>query len=161
MNLPAENQRPSLLETVRSFLDRKELTYFVPENSIYVRTSFSLDHGYVPVAIECWDEAERLKVYVSAPVAVPAPARQAAAELCSRINWDLGAASFELDFSDGELRLRGSTIVPPSGLEEEMIETLLFGSLNTMDRFLPAFLSLAFGGQTPEEALALIPEDDE
>ena len=59
------------------------------------------------------------------PVRVPEPARQAVGEFLHRLNYASKRKFWEMDFNDGEVRMRGSTDLFSSPLDEGLFESLL------------------------------------
>lgn len=156
MRMRTELESPTpILDGVVSFLERNDAPAEHEAGSIFVGTRADCDAGRYRVLFECWDEARRLKVYVHAPIRIPAPLRPLAAELANRINWELGASSFEVNGEDGAVRLRSSTLVYGAP-GDEIVRTLFDAGLQAMELYLPAFVAVGFCGSSAADALAAV-----
>jgi hypothetical protein len=82
--------------------------------------------------------------------------RPAAAELFTRINYGLTIGTFEMDFSDGEIRYRTGIDVTGGELAPEMVMSLIAATVGTVDRYHPAIMSFLWNDMTPEDAVALV-----
>ena len=90
-----------------------------------------------------------------APVRVPEGCRPAVAEAVLRVNYGLLVGKFELNCDDGDLRLHVSHMLNDERFEEQILDRMVYGSLNTMDIYLPAFLSVIYANEIPKEAIRI------
>lgn len=140
-----------LLATVLAFLDDQQWATEVSESGI-VHTRYDGDS----IDIDCFiqpleDEAQLI---VTCVVGVGEPDRlRDLAELASRVNFLLRVGSFEVDFDDGELRNRVGIPLPQSGADVDLVGTAIYHGVLATDRYAPAFLAVATGSATPEEAI--------
>ena len=88
-----------------------------------------------------------------APVRVPGGARPAVAETIVRANYGLRFGKLEMDYTDGELRHQVACPLIDGQLEEVLIARSLGAVLATLDRYLPAILSVVYGNELPKDAV--------
>ena len=99
-----------------------------------------------------------LRCVLSVACRVPPEKRSGAAELITRINYGLTLGTFEMDFSDGEIRYRTSIDLTGGELVPEMVGSLIGATAGTVDRYHPAIMSFLWNDMTPEDAVAMIEE---
>jgi hypothetical protein len=93
---------------------------------------------------------------MGAPLDLKAPKARLndVARLVAMVNERLWIGHFDLWSDDSSIVFRNAIILPASGrLDEVQAECLIKGAREAIDRFLPAFNYLIWGGKTPEEAL--------
>jgi hypothetical protein len=93
---------------------------------------------------------------MGAPLDLKAPKPRLAdvARLITMVNERLWIGHFDLWSDDNSIVFRNSAVLPASGaLDRMQAECLIRGAREAIDRFLPAFNYLIWGGKTPEEAL--------
>jgi hypothetical protein len=98
-------------------------------------------------------DLEEFLFYIVAPVRVPSEVRPAVAEYVTRANYGLRIGNFELDYSDGEVRLKSSINFEGESLTSGMLRNTIYPAIHTLDRYLPGLLRVSFGGATPLEAI--------
>ena len=75
------------------------------------------------------------------------------AEFITRANYGLKVGNFEMDMDDGEARFKTSIDVEKSELTRMLVSNLVYINVWTMDRYLPGILSVAYGSETPRQAI--------
>lgn len=93
---------------------------------------------------------------MGAPLDLKAPKSKLleVARLVAMVNERLWIGHFDLWSDDLSIVFRNSAVLPASGaLDRVQAESLIKGAREAIDRFLPAFNYLIWGGKTPEEAL--------
>jgi hypothetical protein len=60
---------------------------------------------------------------------------------------------FELDFADGEVRYKSSLDFEGELLTPNWLRHAIYPAVQTLDRYVPGLLKVAFGGRTPFEAI--------
>jgi hypothetical protein len=105
------------------------------------------------LVVDAREERELVLVYCILAESVPPSRRSAMADLLTRANYGLPAGCFELDFADGEVRLR--TELEWHGLQvtEAAARHLLVRNATTFERYLRAIERVARGEATPEAAV--------
>jgi len=94
-----------------------------------------------------------LKVLVLIPIFAPEYRRAAMAEAITRANWGLQAGCFEMDWSDGELRLRSSMPVLDGNLTDEQIKCLIFTAWGVAKQYAQALMEVSVSEVSPELAI--------
>jgi hypothetical protein len=105
------------------------------------------------LVVDVREERELILVYCIWAESVRPARRPAMAELLTRANYGLPAGCFELDYADGEVRLR--TELEWHGLEvtKAAARHLVLRNATTFERYLIAIERVARGEATPEAAI--------
>lgn len=93
---------------------------------------------------------------MGAPLDLKAPTGRIAevARLLALVNERLWIGHFDLWSDDNSIVFRNAAVLPANGaLDRVQAECLIKGAREAVDRFLPAFNYLIWGGKSPEEAL--------
>ncbi len=90
------------------------------------------------------------------PARIPEARRPAVAETIVRINYRLFLGGFDMDFADGELRFRVGVDVEGGALTQTMVQNMVSASLWACDRYYGAFMLVAHGDVTPEQAIDMV-----
>ncbi|HBE21128.1 MAG TPA: hypothetical protein DDW51_26930, partial [Cyanobacteria bacterium UBA11367] len=80
--------------------------------------------------------------------------RRVLGEFLLRINYQQILGSFDLDFSDGEVRYKTSMSINNYSLTPAIIKDLVYTNVMMMSRYLPGIELVISGQMSPEEALA-------
>jgi hypothetical protein len=75
------------------------------------------------------------------------------AKAVARANYGLRVGKFELDLDDGELRFQASQILLDEAVGEAVIDRLISTTINMLDLYLPAFLSVIYANEAPRDAI--------
>lgn len=100
--------------------------------------------------------AELSTLQMGAPLDLKAPKGRIndVARLVAMINERLWIGHFDLWSEDSSIVFRNAAVLPADGrLDAGQAEILIKGAREAIDRFLPAFNYLIWGGKSPEEAL--------
>lgn len=100
--------------------------------------------------------AELSTLQMGAPLDLKAPKGRIneVARLVAMINERLWIGHFDLWSEDSSIVFRNAAVLPSDGrLDAGQAEILIKGAREAIDRFLPAFNYLIWGGKSPEEAL--------
>lgn len=93
---------------------------------------------------------------MGAPLDLKAPAGRLndMARLVAMVNERLWIGHFDLWTDDSSIVFRNAAVLPADGrLDQGQAEILINGAREAIDRFLPAFNFLIWGGKSPQEAL--------
>jgi hypothetical protein len=96
---------------------------------------------------------EQFAFYAIATVNVPDEVRPAVAEFLMRANYGMRIGNFEMDYSDGEVRFKTSLDFEGETLTDNLIRHTIYPAVQTMDKYLPGLMKVAFGAMTPVEAI--------
>ncbi|MCC6622025.1 MAG: YbjN domain-containing protein [Deltaproteobacteria bacterium] len=108
--------------------------------------------------IVCYEETERLCVLALLPIVVPEPMRLPIAEYITRANYGIMVGNFELDFQDGEVRMKTSADVEDTPISHTFVRNLLVANLGTADRYFPGFVKVLYSNMEPADAIAVVRE---
>ena len=111
------------------------------------------EHGHWRVILG-WTDNQHLFICQSiSPLSVPEPRRGVVAEFLARVNYGLLAGNFDLDFSDGEVQFRTSTLLHQGRIGPDELKSLVDFNLSMMNDTLPALVAVSFGDKSPVEAI--------
>ncbi|MCO4744574.1 MAG: YbjN domain-containing protein [Proteobacteria bacterium] len=154
--LPA--QGGELLTRMTQYMDGASITW-TPVEGVpnLVRSGIPGPSGAAYLVLVQELEAQhQIVVYAVAEKKVPEHRRSAVAEYVSRANYGLPIGNFEIDVTDGELRFKTSMDLEGGVLTAKMAENLLVLNLQTMDRYTPGALKVAFDNGKPAAIIAEI-----
>ena len=159
-NTPDRDEAPSdkgFFERVAAWLDSNNLEYADHPDRQFFSLRYTGDHGDWRVIIDVGEgsNGRRLLVYSIYPVRVPEGMRATVSELITRINYGLQIGSFEMDWSDGELRIRTAMPLEKGDFTDMQLEHIFYGNLALANRYLAGIYGSAFGNVTPEVALEM------
>jgi len=153
-----ENNGLQALKTVGDFLQEDGWNpQFIEEKEAY-KINFESEHGLGMAYAQILTDLEQFLFYVMMPFKIPEELRNTIAEFITRANYGLRVGNFEMDYEDGEVRYKTCIDFGREILTKGYIKNAAYPALKTMERYVPGFLSVVYGGQTPEEALAVLEE---
>ena len=154
----------NFFERVAQWLDSNDLEYSEYPDRQFFSMRYAGDSGDWRVVVDVGVGANgpRLLIYSIYPVRVPEGRRPAMAELVTRINWGLPVGGFEMDWSDGEIRIRTSMPLEEGDFADKQLGHLFYGNLALANRYLAGIYGVAFGDVSPEMAMemAQVPEKE-
>lgn len=101
-------------------------------------------------------DADLLGIVAYAPLKTPEGCRPAIAEAVARANYGLRLGKFELDLDHGSLRFRAVQILTDDRVGEAVVNRMIGTTLNMLDVYLPAFLSVIYANDLPKDAIARV-----
>ena len=113
---------------------------------------FRIDCNRYDLVITFSDHNGVLSVYVRIPVQASAGSLGEVSEYIARVNWDMSLGCFELDFADGEIRYRLSSLFRNRIPDSEDIHEMMDIALAMADLYYPGFGSIIYGGRSAETA---------
>ena len=102
---------------------------------------------------QVFDDKERVVIYSVYPIRVPENKRSIVSELVSRINYGMSIGNFEMDFNDGEIRMKTSIALLGTALSDAMFDRLFSSNIGSANRYLSAIYGVAFGDISPKLAV--------
>ena len=121
-----------------------------------ISTGYRGDNGTWRCYAQAREEEEQFIFYSVLDTHITEDRRLAVSEFLTRANYGLIIGNFELDFTDGEVRCKTSISVKGEQLTKDLIEPMVYINVAMMDRYMPGIMRVAYGGATPEEAIAEI-----
>lgn len=140
-------------EEFEEFLKGREYKYSF-NNDGTMELAFRGDVARYRIVVKI-DEGRTLQIFGYSPVVVPEGARNDVSVAVVCANYGLILGKFSLDVRDGDLHFQIS--VPFAGKlpEEGVLDRVLLTPVAMLDRYVPAFLSVMYGNEQPQEAVAL------
>ncbi len=148
--------RPNALtafDTLGQFLNADSWHPQKIDNQYAYRTYYKGKHGELRCYAQIRADLEQFVFYAVGTIKVPEESRPAVAEFITRANYGLRIGNFEMDYSDGEVRYKSSVDFEGEPLTPNLIKNLVYPAVQTLDSYLPGLMKVAFGGQTPYEAI--------
>jgi hypothetical protein len=147
--LPMKNP----LSEIIGYFKSQDWSFIQDDKLPLLRMGFSGENG----AWRCVAVIERDETQFSFlsyfPCKAPAKFRLSCSELLTRTNYGMYTGAFYMDWRNGEILMKTSTVIPMRGLSEDTIDPIVGINLATMDHFFPAFMKVIYAGAKPQEAL--------
>ena len=141
---------------LEEFFQSEDWAYTQVEGNPILRLSFRGKNGNWNCFAQAREEKHLFLFYSVCPINVPEMKRSQAAEFLTRANYGLPLGSFEMDYTDGEVRFKTSVDVEGIDLSPLMINHLVYTNIGTFDRYLPGIMVVIYGNASPEEAIQQI-----
>jgi hypothetical protein len=140
-------------ENLVEFFDSENLRYQAhPEQSVVI-AGFEAKNLAVRIHFMLHADDGLLQLFAPLPAKIPPGCRMSIAEAVVRANYGMKMGKFEFDFADGELRFQIANAFPDFGLEHTIIHRLIGTAVFTVDHYFPAFMSIVYGNELPEDAI--------
>lgn len=145
-----------LFDRVGRFLLMKGFPHEALPGREFHAVRYDVAHTSLRVILESNDEGERSCVLALAmlPVRVPERRRTAVAEALCRINFVTGNGVFEMDFRDGEIRVRTFADLG-AGYADAIVDRALGSAIGGADKYFAALMAVAYGNADPAQVLEL------
>lgn len=140
-------------QSLRQHLDRRGVKYMCRDQEQHLLALFQCRRGAFQVLAAVTDDDKLLQVFVHPGFQVPDGARAMISELVTRANYGLKIGKFEFNLNDGELRYQAAAWLPDGGLCQETVDFLMGVTLETVDAYIPAFLSCIWANESPADAI--------
>ncbi len=150
--LPAK----SLFDRVAGYLDANDWNYTAFEDKAYFAMSCKITDANIRVIVDVAesDDWRRVMVFANYPIFVPEHKRAAVAECISRINYRTPFGNLEMDFADGEVRVK-TVVEVAEGVSDATIGNALDSAIRTADRFFAPIMAVVFGNAAPDTVLEM------
>ncbi len=99
-------------------------------------------------------EGSFLQSFVFPAIKVAEGSRSDIAVAIARANYGLKLGKFELDMNDGELRYQVALPFEGELPSDKVLDRVVYTGLQTMERYMPAFLSVIYGNEPAKDAVA-------
>ena len=140
---------PTIIEHFRKY----EWNFTQDEERPILRMGFAGDNGEWRCAAGVERDETQFAFYSILPARAAIHVRPAVAELVTRINYGLFTGGFEMDWTDGEIRMKTSVLFYGKELPDKMIHQVVGLNLTTMDEYFPAFMKVLYLRVTPPDAI--------
>ncbi|MBX9690882.1 MAG: YbjN domain-containing protein [Cyanobacteria bacterium] len=145
-------QATSLFQVALAFCEEMKFRTTVNRDDNYISLFISISDATVRAFLHIEEEQESVIFRTYCPVNVPEHARERMAEMITRINFSTKHGCFIMDMADGELVYKTSVSVVGSTLSTNLIRNIVYVNLMTMERWLPAMMTVIYSGASPEHA---------
>ena len=153
-----KNNGLKALKTLGSFLQEDGWNpQFIEEKEAY-KINFKSEHGIGIAYAQILTDLEQFLFYVMMPFKIPEESLNIISEFITRANYGLRVGNFEMDYEDGEVRYKTCIDFGGETLTKGYIKNNAYPALKTMERYIPGFLSVVYGGKNPKDALAVLEE---
>lgn len=123
-----------MFKKILAYFQKQEWKYLIPEEDKCVALlGISTDNGKLQCILDVDEEQNKFIFFSIFPVNAPQQLRSEMAEFLMRINYSLFLGSFEMDFSDGEIRFKTSLIYENVDVSEKVIEHFIKDNIISMD----------------------------
>lgn len=146
----------AVYEKVIQHLEEHDVKYMAnsEDHSVYMDLYGTV--GAYQVVVRVNGDARVLLVYGRLPVRIPPGARSAIAETITRANFDLVNGRFDMDYESGDLQFQVTQILSDDSLEDDIIERMIRTTIEMLDTYMPAVLSVVYGNERPQDAIGHI-----
>ena len=142
-------------EQLHELLTRLNLNFRCEEDSDLVRLNVQMPQGgHYEVAILVEDEL--LQFFVGWGHRVPEGSRADVGAAIHCANLGLKIVKFEFDLRDGEIRYQIAMHYEGSLPSDAIFGRWLLAGITTVDRYLPAFLSVIYANEPAQDAIAMV-----
>jgi hypothetical protein len=125
------------------------------ESILYMR--YEGESGNWDCVAKAREIPSQLVFYSICPANVSQKKRIEIAEFLTKVNYGLIVGNFEMDFQDGEVRYKTYVINGENNpLNSELIGQLIFVNVMTMDKYLPALMSVLYANVPIDQAIQQI-----
>lgn len=138
-------------QTMLSWFHDKQMTYDYCEDSGIISANFELNNLDVRVFCGATSEGAPFLI-VRYPVKAPEPIRSAVGEFLLRLNFAAKRSLCELDFNDGEIRLRGVSDLVDEGFTQDHFAVMMGQMLLFADMAYPCLASVMTRAMKPDFA---------
>jgi len=153
-----ERIRRNLAAVVRH-LEQNGLRFGQAPDRPVVFMAIGAKHGFYPCVLNVTDRL--FTCLVTFGSRVPEEKRQTMAELITRANYGLPLETLEMDFRDGELRVRTTVIIGDDEPADNILEATIRQGIGVAGHYHPAIMSLLWNDLSPEDAIALVERDSD
>jgi hypothetical protein len=151
-----DERRPSMnaaYEKLIQHLDEHKIRYLTDSDDQSVCADFRGETGTYRMIAQVDGNDGLFQVFGQSNVRVPPGSRPAIAEAVARANYGLKVGKFEFDADEGDLRFHAAHLLTFDSLEGETIQRLMGTTIAMLNLYLPAFLSVIYGNETPKDAI--------
>ena len=140
-------------ENLLDHMETHELRYQADAEREAVTAMFGGDSGAYMVVAHIDEDGDLFQINGMPAVCVPKGARHDIAEAVARANWGLKVGKFELDVDRGILHFHASNVIDGEAISDLLIGRLFATTLAMLDRYVPAFMSVIYANDPPDDAV--------
>ncbi len=139
------------MKNLMGYLQRENLKV-ADQSDSHLLLRFNSKHGDQRMLLHL--EGSLLQSFVFPAIKVAEGSRSDIAVAIARANYGLKLGKFELDMNDGELRYQVALPFEGELPSDKVLDRVVYTGLQTMERYMPAFLSVIYGNEPAKDAVA-------
>ena len=144
----------ALTDIVKGYFEANEWEYEQnPDHDGMFIAGVETDSGDFEVLVVAEEADKQLTCFCICPDEVPEDRRNDVAEYIIRVNNNLMMGVFDMDFDDGDVRVRSSINFADMQPTTDAVALLLHGAISSADVYYPGLQAVIDGEATPEDAL--------
>ncbi len=143
-----------IFDAIVNFFTQDNWSFTQIKKQSVLRLAFKGKNGKCDCYAQVREKEKQFIFYSVCPTQVPKTKRRVLAEFLLRINHEKVIGGFDLDFNNGEIRYKTSSIINTKSLTSDTIKDLVYTNVMMMSRYLPGIRLVISGFMSPEEALA-------
>ena len=140
-SLEVEDNR-SLRDTVREFFVKEDWGF--EDKGSHLSMGIIGKNGDWHLKVFVSESGDNLSIYSYLPIFIMESRRMEMAEFLARTNYGMVPGNFEMDFDDGEVRLKSSVSTYGIRLPDELIRKMVNINCGIMDEYLPQIMRLLY-----------------
>ncbi|MFN9516699.1 MAG: YbjN domain-containing protein [Pseudanabaena sp.] len=146
-----------ILEVVINFFKENNWSFSQHETEPILQMGYQGENCDWTCVVRIRESPSQFIFYSVCPINIPTKKRLAISEFLTRANFGLIVGNFEMDFQDGEVRYKTYAINGENNpLNSELIGQLIFVNVMTMDKYLPALMSVLYANVPIDQAIQQI-----
>lgn len=152
-----EEKQTSIFDVVINFFKENNWSVSQHETEPILHMGYQGENGDWTCTVRTREKPSQFVFYSVCPVNIPQKKRLVIAEFLTRANFGLIVGNFEMDLQDGEVRYKTYAINGKNNLlNSELIGQLIFVNVMTMDKYLPALMSVLYANVSIDQAIQQI-----
>lgn len=152
-----EEKQASIFDVVVNFFKENNWSISQHETEPILHMGYQGENGDWTCTVRTREKPSQFVFYSVCPVNIPQKKRLVIAEFLTRANFGLIVGNFEMDLQDGEVRYKTYAINGKNNLlNSELIGQLIFVNVMTMDKYLPALMSVLYANVSIDQAIQQI-----
>lgn len=154
------NLQPRLFDVMVEFFEEEEFNaQQVGEETILVMNVRGSNAQWRCYA-EAQEDFNRFRFFSVLEAHAAESKRQAMSEFLTRANYGLPIGTFEMDFSDGEIRFRTSCDLSDVRLTKSILRNMVYPNLMMVDTYFPGIMAVLYTNTSAEEAIRSVEDGD-
>jgi hypothetical protein len=139
-----------------TFFTQEGIPFQEMDDHLILRIPINGENGFWDCFVEAREEDRQCLIYSVYRERVPQFKRLAMAEFITRANYGLPMGCFEMEFDEGEVRLRTSVNLESERLSLGLLRPLFYANNAIMDRYFKGITLVLNGKAVTKEAIAMI-----
>jgi hypothetical protein len=149
-----EEKQASIFEIVVNFFKENNWSFLQHETEPILQMGYQGENGDWTCMVRTRENPSQIVFYSVCPVNIPLKKRLAISEFLTKVNFGLIIGNFEMDLQGGEVRYKTYGINGENNpLNSELIGQLIFVNVMTMDKYLPALMSVLYANVPIDQAI--------